>query len=146
MRARVPESPDGLAPSAAVTGRSAVRARVTIRQVAELAGVSISTVSRVLNGRSDVSQETRLAVEEVARSHGYDTRRAVTAGPAGPLRERTEFPGERLSGLVGVTTTTSGTAYFSTILEGITEALAERDMWAVVCPTQQEHKIGRAHV
>jgi LacI family transcriptional regulator len=141
MRARVPESPDGLAPSAAVTGRSAARARVTIRQVAELAGVSISTVSRVLNGRSDVSQETRLAVEEVARSHGYDTRRAVAAGPAGPLRERTDFAGERLSGLVGVTTTTSGTAYFSTILAGITEALAERDMWAVVCPTRQEHSL-----
>src|SRR5450755_221662 len=139
MRAPVPESPDGPTSSNAVTGRPTARARVTIRQVAELAGVSISTVSRVLNGRSDVSDETRLVVERVARSHGYETRRALAGGPARSSRERFDFAGEHLSGLVGVTTTTSGTAYFSTILTGITEALAERGMWALVCPTRQEH-------
>jgi LacI family transcriptional regulator len=122
-----------------VTGGATGRARVTIRQVAELAGVSISTVSRVLNGRSDVSEETRLVVERVARSHGYRTRRALVGGPDRPPRGRSDVAAKPLSGLVGITTTTLGTAYFSTILAGITEALAERDMWAVVCPTRQEH-------
>ncbi|MGH9105342.1 MAG: LacI family DNA-binding transcriptional regulator [Acidimicrobiales bacterium] len=51
-------------------------ARVTIRQIAELAGVSIATVSRAINGRADVSTETRLAVQKVARAHGYSPRRA----------------------------------------------------------------------
>jgi LacI family transcriptional regulator len=139
MRASGPESADGLTSSDAPTGGPAARARVTIRQVADLAGVSISTVSRVLNGRSDVSDETRLAVERVARVHGYDTRRALPGDQARPTRERFDPAGRQLSGLVGVTTTTSGTAYFSTILAGITEALAERDMWALVCPTRQEH-------
>jgi LacI family transcriptional regulator len=134
MRGGVPESSGVGATSDGVTGKTAPRARVTIRQVAELAGVSISTVSRALNGQSDVSDETRLAVEEVARSHGYAYRRVPPAGPA-----RAEQVAEPLSGLVGVTTTTPGTAYFSTILTGITEALAERDMWAVVCRTRQEH-------
>jgi LacI family transcriptional regulator len=136
MRAQVPESPDGWTSSDAIAARRSPRSRVTIRQVAELADVSISTVSRVLNGRSDVSEETRLVVERVARSHGYETRRAL---PVGPARERFDPASGQLSGLVGVATTTSGTAYFSTILTGITEALAERDMWAVVCPTRQEH-------
>jgi LacI family transcriptional regulator len=107
--------------------------------VAELAGVSISTVSRALNGQSDVSDETRLAVEQVARSHGYGTRRVAPSGQPRPSSERFDLAGEPLSGLVGITTTTPGTAYFSTILTGITEALAERDMWAVVCRTRQEH-------
>jgi LacI family transcriptional regulator len=127
----------------AAPGRPAVRSRATIRQVAQLAGVSISTVSRVLNGRSDVSEETRLVVEQVARANGYETRRAPATGSAQPQpqpsRERLDPADGRLSSLVGVTTTTSGTAYFSTILAGITEALAERDMWALVCPTRQEH-------
>jgi LacI family transcriptional regulator len=139
MRGAVPEPPGGPASSDAAPGRPAARARVTINQVAELAGVSVSTVSRVLNGRSDVSAETRLAVERVARSRGYATRRAVASGPVRPSPERSDPAAGRLSGLVGVTTTTSGTAYFSTILAGITEALAEREMWAVVCPTRQEH-------
>jgi len=134
-----PESPAGVTSSDAVTAGSAARGRVTIRQVAQLAGVSISTVSRVLNGRSDVSDETRLVVERVARSHGYDTRRALPGDQARPLREGLDPSDEPLTGLVGVTTTTSGTAYFSTILTGITEALAERDMWALICPTSQEH-------
>ena len=33
--------------------------RVTIREIADLAGVSIATVSRVVNGHNDVSEETR---------------------------------------------------------------------------------------
>jgi LacI family transcriptional regulator len=139
VRGPVAEPPDGPTSSDAVPDRPAARTRVTIGQVAELAGVSVSTVSRVLNGRSDVSAETRLAVERVARSRGYATRRASAYSPARPSREPSDFAGGRLSGLVGVTTTTSGTAYFSTILAGITEALAEREMWALVCPTRQEH-------
>jgi LacI family transcriptional regulator len=138
VRGPVPEPPGGLTSSDAIPRRPAARARITIGQVAELAGVSVSTVSRVLNGRSDVSAETRLAVERIARSRGYATRRAPADSPA-RSSERSDFADGRLSGLVGVTTTTSGTAYFSTILAGITDALAEREMWALVCPTRQEH-------
>ena len=47
------------------------RARVTIRQVAEQAGVSIATVSRVVNGHADVSSQTREAVSRVLREQGY---------------------------------------------------------------------------
>ncbi|MFD9124290.1 LacI family DNA-binding transcriptional regulator [Kitasatospora sp. NPDC059571] len=45
--------------------------RVTLAQVAEEAGVSISTVSKVLNGRQDVSRPTRLRVERLLENHGY---------------------------------------------------------------------------
>ena len=52
-------------------------ARVTIREVAEVAGVSIATVSRVLNGRGDVAPETREAVSRVIREHGYTANRSA---------------------------------------------------------------------
>ena len=145
VRAPVLEPPDGAnSSSRAGAGGPPAQPRTTIRDVATLAGVSTSTVSRVLNGRSDVSDETRLVVERVARSHGYDTRRARGKGRARPGRELSRLASKQLSGLVGVTMTTSGTAYFSTILAGIAEALAERDMCALVeptleCPTPQEH-------
>jgi LacI family transcriptional regulator len=53
--------------------------RPTIRDVAERAGVSIATVSRVLNDRADVSAETRERVREVAREVGYSADPAARA-------------------------------------------------------------------
>ncbi|MQA32480.1 LacI family DNA-binding transcriptional regulator [Modestobacter roseus] len=47
---------------------------VTIAAIAAEAGVSVPTVSRVLNGRSDVAPHTRQRVEALLRSHGYQRR------------------------------------------------------------------------
>lgn len=48
--------------------------KVTINVIAEEAGVSVPTVSRVLNGRSDVSPTTRARVEALLAQHGYQRR------------------------------------------------------------------------
>jgi LacI family transcriptional regulator, xylobiose transport system transcriptional regulator len=45
----------------------------TIAVIAEQAGVSAPTVSKVLNGRSDVSAATRQRVEAIIHEHGYRT-------------------------------------------------------------------------
>ena len=55
--------------------------RVTITAIAQEAGVSVPTVSRVLNGRNDVAPHTRERVEELLRRHGY--RRRVTRSRTG---------------------------------------------------------------
>ena len=59
--------------------------RVTLAQVASKAGVSLSTVSKVLNGRPDVSTPTRLKVERLLDTHGY--RRTAAASSDAPLIE-----------------------------------------------------------
>jgi len=46
-------------------------ARVTIKDVAEAAGVGVSTASRALNNRRDVSEKTRRHVLAVAERLGY---------------------------------------------------------------------------
>ena len=45
--------------------------RPTIARVAAQAGVSVPTVSKVINGRADVSPETRRRVEAAIRDQGY---------------------------------------------------------------------------
>ncbi|MFJ6194782.1 LacI family DNA-binding transcriptional regulator [Micromonospora sp. NPDC092111] len=45
--------------------------------IARLAGVSVPTVSRVINGRSDVAPQTRERVEELLNRHGYRRRSAA---------------------------------------------------------------------
>ena len=45
--------------------------RPTLAEVADAAGVSRATVSKVLNGRHDVSPETRSRVEQLLSEHAY---------------------------------------------------------------------------
>ncbi|UFU07854.1 LacI family DNA-binding transcriptional regulator [Ruania halotolerans] len=55
----------------------------TISSIAAEAGVSVPTVSKVLNGRSDVAAATRARVEEIVAKHGYRRRNRgpVRSGP-----------------------------------------------------------------
>lgn len=64
---------------ARVTDRKRAR-RVTIATIAERAGVSVPTVSKVLNGRDDVAPATRAKVERILQQVGYQRRRS-TANP-----------------------------------------------------------------
>ena len=103
------------------------RGRATIRDIADLAGVSIATVSRVLNDRPDVAPETRESVLQVVREHGFSTNR----GARGLSSGRT--------GMIGLTLPLVADAYFSPMLSGASEALYERDMRIVLAPTFHDH-------
>ena len=61
------------------------RVQPTIAFIAEQAGVSVPTVSKVINGRADVAVATRRRVEEVIREHGY--RRSARRQATAPLLE-----------------------------------------------------------
>jgi LacI family transcriptional regulator len=59
--------------------------RATLAMVAEFCGVSLPTVSKVLNGRADVASATRTRVEEALRAHNYSppgARARATPAPA----------------------------------------------------------------
>ena len=55
----------------APSGKQKRRGQVTIAQIAKGAGVSASTVSKVLNGNSDVSAATRQRVQALLLEHQY---------------------------------------------------------------------------
>ncbi|WP_159623440.1 LacI family DNA-binding transcriptional regulator [Ruania rhizosphaerae] len=59
------------------------RTSSTISSIAAEAGVSVPTVSKVLNGRSDVAPATRARVEDIVAKHGYRRRNRgpVRTGP-----------------------------------------------------------------
>ena len=54
-------------------------APATLARVAASAGVSVATVSKVLNGRSDVGPATRARVQTLLQEHGYIGRRVESA-------------------------------------------------------------------
>lgn len=91
----------------------AIRRRLTIREVAEAAGVSTQTVSRVLNNRPDVAPETFQRVQRVIAETGY----------APNMLARSLIQGRsRTLGVVGY-----GLQYFgpSRVLTGIEQQAAE---------------------
>jgi LacI family transcriptional regulator len=100
---------------------------MTIRDIAQLAGVSIATVSRAVNGRGDVSEETRTLVRRIAREHGYTASRDARGLSTGR------------TGLIGMTLPMIHPTYFSAIVDSVAEALDEHDMRIVLCPTQHQH-------
>ncbi len=63
------------------------RRSTTIADIAAHAGVSVPTVSKVINGRSDVSPETRRRVEAAIQERGY--RRSSRVQRAAPIIELT---------------------------------------------------------
>ena len=88
---------------------------VTVTQVAERAGVSTATVSRVLSGSHAVRQELRKLVLGAARELGYRPNRA-----ARNLRKR-------VSRTVGVLVPDIENPFFTSVICGIEEVLQEKD-------------------
>jgi LacI family transcriptional regulator len=84
--------------------------RTTLGQVADAAGVSVATVSKVLNNRGDVSVETRRRVEKHLRASSY---RRV-GGSSGPSKS----PGRQIEVRLGG----PQNAYAMAVLDGITSS------------------------
>jgi LacI family transcriptional regulator len=101
--------------------------RPTIRDIAAWSGVSVATVSRVLNGRPDVAEKTRERVLYHIRAGGYVANRSARS-----------LVGAR-TGLIGITVPFVQGEYFTQIVSGAMEALYERDARGVVCPTLHQH-------
>jgi LacI family transcriptional regulator len=65
-----------------------VKRRVTVRQIAEKARLSVATVDRVINGRTTVRRSTALRVQSAAQSLGYQF--------SVPIRVRSEEPPQQM--------------------------------------------------
>ena len=103
------------------------RERSTIHDIAAEAGVSVATVSRVLNARDHVAPETRERITRIVRERGYVVNRSARNLQDGR------------TGLVGLLVPLVHPHYFSTIVAGASEALFEQDQRAVLSATEHKH-------
>ncbi len=99
---------------------------VTIRDVAAAAGVSIATVSRVINGTGYVSQSARERVLEAMRSLAYQP----NAMAQGLRRQATHS--------VGVLLPRIHESYFSTLVFAIEKTLFAHGYRALFCNTEED--------
>jgi LacI family transcriptional regulator len=61
---------------------SVIKRRVTLKQIAHRAGVSVATVDRVISGRTAVRQATALRVQSAAEALGYQSLVPIKTNPA----------------------------------------------------------------
>jgi LacI family transcriptional regulator, xylobiose transport system transcriptional regulator len=103
---------------------------LTIAHIAREAGVSAPTVSKVINGRADVSDETRERVEAVIREHGY--RRPARATRSTPLLELMFHELE--------------SEWALEIIRGVDQVVSETELTLVVSEMQGRRSPGRRWV
>lgn len=101
----------------------------TIARIAELAGVSTATVSKVVNGRAEVAAQTRALVERVIREHGY---------------RRQKKPNRAI--LVELVLHELEGAYAMEMIKGVERVASEHELAVVLTELRGRHTPGRTWI
>ncbi len=104
---------------------------VTIRDVAKTAGVSVSTVSRVLNGKVDVAKETKNHILSVIDELGFSTNLAARS-----MRSQKK-------NLIGLIMPDIAYPFAIEVMKGVNRAIAESEFDLLVYTSGDVRKSGR---
>lgn len=102
---------------------------VSIKDIAKLSGVSISTVSYALNGNPKVTEETSKKILAVAKELNY-----VPNAAARTLKKRE-------TRIIGAFLTTFEGAFYGELLQGMKEEMNKRGYDLVICSGTQSHRM-----
>lgn len=102
--------------------------KITINDVAKLAGVSITTVSRVINGNYPVKEETREKVERaISELEFVPNDLAVSM-----IKKKTNT--------IGVIVPSISNIFFSTLVKGITDVLDLNEYTTLLCTSKNNEE------
>ena len=111
-----------------------LQATVTIKEVAEKAGVSTATVSRVLSGKDAVSQELTQRVLDAVEVLGYRINRAARELRAGSVQK------------VGVILADIQNPFFTSILAGIEKVLQKENYLLLLGNSNEDPDLEQLHL
>ena len=107
---------------------------ITINDIAKISGVAKSTVSRVLNGATNVSDETREKVLKVIEENKYQPS-AVARGLS-----------TNETNVIGVIVPNSSSVFWGQVLEGVSEIAARHNCTVLFCVTNNNWKCEQAAI
>ena len=105
----------------------------TLQDVADRAGVTITTVSRMLNGRVRVSEKTREKIEEAMTDLGYHP------------NEMARCLAKKKSNLIGLIVPSAKQFFFSELIQEVEDAVAECQCQLLLCVSDQEPEKEKAY-
>jgi len=101
---------------------------VTLKMVAEKAGVSVNTASRAINNKPDINEKTKKRILKVAQELGYIRNAAAVA-----LRTKK-------TRTIGVVIADNRNPFYAEVLNGIEEASRKKDYHIILANTQRDYK------
>ena len=105
----------------------------TLRDVAERAGVTVTTVSRMLNGRVNVSGKTRNKIEAAMRELGYHP------------NEMARSLAKKQSNLIGLLVPSARQYFFAELIQEVENAVAGNGCQLLLCVSDQVDDTALAH-
>ena len=119
--------------SSPIEGAGGVRSRATMKDVAALAGVSLKTVSRVVNREAGVSEELTARVSRAAEQLDY--RPNLTASNLRRSDQRT--------GTIGLLVEDVANEFFASIHRGVEEVARERGVAVIAASLDRDPALER---
>ncbi|BDD09775.1 LacI family transcriptional regulator [Fulvitalea axinellae] len=101
------------------------KTQATIKDLARELNISVSTVSRALHDRPDISEKTKKAVRELAEKLDYQPNQIAQG-----LRQKRSY-------VIGVVVPEIVHHFFSTIISGIEDIAYERGFHVMVCQSKE---------
>lgn len=102
--------------------------KVTIKDIAELSGVSVATVSRVINSNGRFSEDTRKRVLAVIHETGYQMNYSAKS-----LRMNKSFS-------IGILVPDIGNFFFAEVVQKIEEILFDKGYSTIICNTARNNE------
>lgn len=106
----------------------------TLRDVAERAGVTVTTVSRMLNGRVKVSAQTREKIEAAMRELGYRP------------NEMARALAKKSSNLIGLLVPSAKQYFFAELIQEVESAVAAHSCQLLLCVSGQDAEKENAYI
>ena len=101
---------------------------LTLKMVAEKAGVSVNTASRAINNKPDINEKTKKRILEIAQELGYIRNSAAVA-----LRTKK-------TRTIGVVIADNRNPFYAEVLNGMEIAAREKNYHIILANTQRNYK------
>jgi LacI family transcriptional regulator len=102
--------------------------KVTVKELAQKLGVSISTVSKSLNDSYEISESTKIRVKNLAKKYNYTPNRLAVNLKSGKTRT------------IGVILPSILSNFFTTVLYGIEKVTNEQNYNIITCISNESHE------
>jgi len=102
--------------------------KITIKELAKILGISVSTVSKSLNDSYEISEKTKLRVQKAAKKHSYKPNRLAVNLKSGKTKN------------IGVIIPNILNTFFTRVLYGIERIAASEDYNIITCFSRESYQ------